>query len=68
MLMQKIIIKVCLSRSARYPTELIFKEFKAVNFDQFSDMYLIHFVHVRPGIFPEAPGHVHMGPTNNLRG
>ena len=58
-LMQRRIINVCLGRSARYPTELIFKEFNILNFGQLCDVCLITFVHARPGEFPVTPGHVH---------
>ena len=58
-LMQRRIIKVCLGRSARYPTELIFKEFNVLTFGQLCDVCLINFVHARPGEFPVTRGHVH---------
>ena len=58
-LMQSRIIKVYLARLAKYPTNLIFKEFNVLNFDQACDMCLINCVHVKLGEFPETPGHVH---------
>lgn len=56
-LLHKKIIKICLKKPIRYPSELVYRDFQVLDIHQLSKFNLLKFVYQRPNEFPVAPEH-----------